>query len=84
MEKPVTTCGMARNVQDYFLKSRPLTPGFIVREDGLSQVTDLPHFMKVLDRERTDLFFGRGNSTLRYEVGCGRKDDSNERRQCFP
>ena len=59
---------MARNGQNYFLKSRPLTPGFTVREDGSSKVTDLPHFMKGLAVSGTYLDLSEeATATLRYE-----------------
>ena len=67
LEKPVTTCGMARNGQNYFLQSRPMTPGFIVREDGSRKITDLPHFMKVLTVSGGNVFSGEEVSRLRYE-----------------
>ena len=49
LEKTVTTCGMAREVPEFFRKTRPTTKGFIEREDGSFEVTDLPHFMRLLD-----------------------------------
>ena len=49
LEKTVTTCGMAREVPEFFRTTRPTTKGFIEREDGSFEVTDLPHFMRLLD-----------------------------------
>ena len=83
LEKTVTTCGMTRNVPNYFRVSRPMTRGYAVREDGSFEVTDLPHLMKVLDA-CGEYVPGEVAAKLRYEVGnLGKMLQGNKKKEAF-
>ena len=69
VEKTVTTCGMAGNVQKYFIEPRPMSTGYMARDGRSHKVTDLPHLMKVLT-VCGQYFPGETAAKLRYEAAA--------------